>query len=237
MTAGNNSFSNLQTIYENPTLFPGWPFFTPDSKGVIFALGNADDFVGSHPARPIVARSDLFYTDIASKQTVPLAQAGGFNGTTPYIPYPNRDEHYEFFPTVSPVAAGGYFWLFFTSRRNYGNIPVGPPDLPASKKIWVSAIDINAPPGADPSHPAFFLPGQELDSGNVRAFAALEPCRADGDQCNSGIQCCCGGCTDTGQCGCPQGCSKIDEKCTTAADCCDPGVQCINGFCAPVIPR
>jgi hypothetical protein len=84
------------------------------------------------------------------------------------------------------------------------------------------------------SAPAFYLTGQELESGNVRAFAALEPCKADGLMCTAGVECCCGGCTD-GKCGCPKGCSKIQEKCAVASDCCDPKAQCINGFCSLVI--
>lgn len=231
-----NTFSNYQKIFQDSTLFPGWPFFTPDNKGVIFVLGDAADYVSAHPARPVVAHSDVYYVDVASKSAVPLARANGFDGNVDYLPYPGRDERYNFFPTVSPVAAGGQFWLFFTSRRNYGNTIVGDVSVPASKKIWVSAIDIDAPAGSDPSHPAFYLPGQEEGAGNVRAFASLEPCRADGSQCQSGIDCCCGACNN-GVCGCPQGCSKLDEKCTTSADCCDAAMQCIGGFCEPVVPR
>jgi hypothetical protein len=236
--AATNTFSNLVPIYSNPQLYPGWPFFTPDNKGVVFVLGDAADYVSAHPARPIVARSDLYYVDIATKQAVRLSRAGGYEGSQVYLPYPGRDERYEFFPTVSPVAAGGYFWAFFTSRRNYGNsiVTPGAEDV-ATKKIWVTAIDIDAPPGSDPSHPAFYLPGQEEPSGNVRAFAALEPCKDDGAQCATGIECCCGGCLDGGVCGCPVGCSKIDEKCTTAADCCEPSAACLGGFCAFIIPK
>ncbi len=232
----NNSFSNLVEIYRNDTLWPGWPFFTPGNEGVIFALGDANDYVSSHPLRPFPAKSDLFYVDVASKQAVRLSRAGGFNGNTSYLPYPGRDESREFFPTVSPVAAGGYYWLFFTSRRNYGNIMTFPVEDFRTKEIWVSAVDIHAPAGADPSHPAFYLPGQEEGSGNVRAFAALEPCKENGNQCSSGVECCCGGCSETGQCVCPGACSKFDEKCDTASDCCSPQAQCINGFCAFIPP-
>jgi hypothetical protein len=143
-------------------------------------------------------------------------------------------------PTVSPVAAGGYFWVFFTSRRSYGNMMVVDQALnsPEAKKIWVAAIDINAEPGSDPSHPAFYLPNQELESGNIRAFAALEPCRENGSMCASGIDCCCGFCIE-GQCGCrPEDrCANLDEKCETAADCCDEQAACIGGFCQILSPQ
>ena len=229
-----NTFSAYDKIYQDAVKFPCWPFFTPDSAAVVFALSTVDDCTSAHPARPIVASSDLWYVDLATKTARPLARAGGFNGATPYLPYPGRDEHWEFFPTVSPVAAGGYFWVFFTSRRNYGNTTVAPVEDVKTKKIWVTALDIDPAPGADPSHPAFLLPGQELDSGNIRAFAALEPCRADGEACSTGIDCCCGACNG-GACGCPEGCSNLDEKCETSADCCDPALQCLGGFCAFVV--
>jgi hypothetical protein len=234
--ASTNTFSNLVEIFRDAARFPGWPMFTPDSKSVVFVLGNVDDYVSAHPARLWVAQSDLYVVDIATKFYTPLARANGFSGPNTYLPYPGRDEHYEFFPTVSPVAAGGYFWLFFTSRRNYGNTIVGDVGEPKSKKIWVSALKIGAPASTDPSYPAFYLPGQELESGNIRAFATLEPCKADGESCNVGIDCCCGAC-DQGLCGCPDGCSNIDEKCETSADCCEAGVVCIGGFCALPAPR
>jgi hypothetical protein len=232
--AANNSFANLVEIYRHDTLWPGWPFVTPGGEGVVFVLGDAADYVSSHPARIFAAKSDLFYVDIASKRAVRMDRAGGFNGNQVYMPRPGRDENREFFPTLSPVAAGGYYWVFFTSRRTYGNIMTLPVDDVGTKQIWVAAIDINAPPGTDPSHPAFYLPGQEEGSGNVRAFAALEPCKDNGAQCSSGVECCCGACNEQGQCACPMGCSKIDEKCETAADCCSPSARCINGFCALV---
>src|ERR1019366_7162153 len=115
---------------------------------------------------------------------------------------------------------------------NYGNTLVDANDGPASKKQWVSAISIGATPGSDASHPAFYLPGQELASGNIRAFATLSPCKQNGNSCSSGLDCC-GGACNGGTCGAPMGCSHAEEKCTTAADCCSgQGLQCINGYCS-----
>jgi hypothetical protein len=47
-------------------------------------------------------------------------------------------------------------------------------DYSQAKNIWVAAIDPNAPAGSDPSHPAFYLPGQE-ESGNYRPVFAPGP--------------------------------------------------------------
>ncbi len=233
-----NTFSNAKVIYTSATLYPGWPFFTPDSKSVVFVLGDADNFASTHnPPGQMVAKGDLYVIDVATNTVRALDAANGLlPGGALYLPYAGRDAHVDFYPTVSPVGAGGYFWVFFTSRRNYGNLLVTTADDTKSKKIWVSAISIGAAPGDDPSHPAFYLPGQEDGSGNIRAFATLEPCKAAGESCQSGVDCCGGACTN-GQCGTPQGCAKTDEKCTTTADCCTspPGRECINGFCALVI--
>lgn len=239
---GGNTFSNPRTIFTDPTQFPGWPFFLPDvvtmqdennvrrGKRVVFALGQFPDFATQEqPVGLSPHVSDLWWADLDSGMAAPLTRA---NGTPETLPYGERDAHKNYIPTVSPVAAGGYFWVFFTSKRNYGNLFVAdPPEVRAeAKKIWVAAIDIDAAPGSDPSHPAFFLPGQELESGNIRAFAALEPCRENGNACETGIDCCCGFCIE-GQCGCREGCAMIDERCETKADCCDEAASCIGGFC------
>jgi hypothetical protein len=91
-------------------------------------------------------------------------------------------------PAVFPSAAGGFAWVVFTSRRLYGNelteLPwlSWPPDYNTRdlsqapvKKLWIAAIDLNAPAGSDPSHPAFYLPGQELLGANSRARPAPAP--------------------------------------------------------------
>jgi len=164
------------------------------------------------------------------------------------------DLNYE--PTVNPIAGGGYAWVVFTSRRRYAHVATIPPfcsdprgvDLIENitpKKLWVAAIDLDAKPGKDASHPAFYLPGQELLAGNSRGFWVLDPCRADGNSCATGDQCCNGFCqpdADTGAliCGAkpPQySCSGLQEKCATSNDCCDSTHSCIGGFCEPNTPK
>jgi hypothetical protein len=162
------------------------------------------------------------------------------------------DMNYE--PTVNPIASGGYAWVVFTSRRMYGTVADIPPwcgdprgvDLVKNvtpKKLWVAAIDLNGQPGADASHPAFYLPAQELLAGNSRGFWVLDPCLADGSSCMTGDQCCNGYC-EPGDGGLvcsnmpPNGmCSGLQDKCTTSADCCDPTNICVNGFCSISTPQ
>jgi hypothetical protein len=239
-----NTFSNRREVFRDATLYPGWPFFTPDSRAVIFQLGTRSDFVSQIPdlALPTIAPHQmegrghlrLLYVDTPG-QSITLDATNGYIGGQSYLPAGEaRDNNLEFFPTVSPVAAGGYFWVFFTSRRTYGNTWTPTSFEPTSKKIWVAAVDIGRNPGVDPSHPAFLLPGQEIESGNVRAFAALEPCKEDGQQCTSGTECCGGFCVD-GICQPPQMCANLDDRCTTKADCCDQTLECIGGYCAEII--
>jgi hypothetical protein len=235
------TFSNQRELYRDPERYPGWPFVTPDGKAVVFVLGTRNDFVSQLPPSSVppplgvTGRSHLRISYLATPgQSTALDLANGSRDGQVYLPAgAARDHDLEFFPTMSPVAAGGYFWVFFTSRRSYGNVSTVDLEDPISKKIWCTAIDIGGQAGRDPSHPAFFLPGQELGSGNMRAFAALDPCQDEGASCENGTQCCTGFCTDH-QCGPPRECSGIDERCRTVSDCCNllPGIECIAGYCA-----
>jgi len=166
-----------------------------------------------------------------------------------------EDHNANYEPTVNPVASGGYSWVKFTSRRMYGNVATIPPfcsdprgvDLVqniTTKKLWVAAIDVNGQPGSDASHPAFYLPAQELLAGNSRAFWVLDACRADGVSCETGDQCCNGYCqpgADDALVCVNQppaaSCSMVQERCDVAADCCDSANVCVGGFCALAFPR
>jgi hypothetical protein len=255
-----NTFSNPVTVYNGGSSdYPGWPFFTPDNKYVVFAKGGSNfasippaSFSGVGPVQAAasdVAQSDLYIACVRTPgAAVALNLANGYRAGNSYLPYPGRDEHLNFYPTGSPVAAGGYFWVFFTSRRQYGNVMV---DTTASnavpdpvfhsetKKIWVTALTIDPGEGAcaqDSSHPAFLLPGQELASGNIRAFAALAPCTKNGGTCQTGIDCCGGFCTN-GKCGPPPTCSGLDNKCSATQPCCaGMNLQCIGGYCEQPVP-
>jgi hypothetical protein len=106
-------------------------------------------------------------------------------------------------PTVNTTAIGGYYWVAFTSRRLYGNVattnpwwsdprnePLGGQYGAVTKKIWVSAIDTGAAAGSDPSHPAFYLPGQEYLAGNEKAIWVGSACNAAGSTCSTTLDCC-----------------------------------------------
>ncbi len=242
-----------------------WPSFTPDGNGIIYHEGDSFDSSGftggTTESLPQYAELRLIELDGTVKQlnTLNGRDASG-NSTLPYGEAIDNNLDYE--PHVMPLAVGGYYWVVFTSRRSYGNTvapgraatsmqyddpsqdPWGSNAGPSPrKKLWVAAIDLNhaSATNLDPSHPAFYMNGQEVESANMRAFAALPPCAANGQTCQSGADCCGGFCRQTGTDSMgnpvltcvppPKGCSNVDELCTTGADCCDTTNLCINGRC------
>ena len=228
------TFSNAVAVFHDATLYPGWPAFTPDSQWVVFALGNSNNYATEEPPTPAPPFSSQLYIVSAAGGTAQrLDEASGYDGGQTYLPAGSNDENLDFYPSVSPVASGGYFWVYFTSRRSYGNLyDKGSGDL-GSKAIWVAAMDISARAGHDPSHPAFYLPGQELGSGNIRATSVLATCKGNGSSCVGGFDCCGGVCTG-GKCAVPSSCSSENDRCSNAADCCNAADRCLGGFCASV---
>ncbi len=238
--------SNQRTLYTSKQGYAGWPFLLPDDGAAIFTVGEANDFTGGGAYIGGLTvpgpKSDLMIVDVGTGQATILAQAMGFK--TPddaaqektYLPFGAEELHQHYYPTVSPVAAGGYFWVFFDSIRHYGNQGM-------HRQLWGTAIQIQRGGGEaigtglytfDPSSPAFYVPGQELAGANHRAFTALDPCRADGESCESGIDCCSGFCTN-GVCGPPSGCAQTNEACQSDSDCCNGTDSCIGGFCGQIL--
>lgn len=237
-----------------------WPSFVPDGSAVLFHAGDSFDtakFGGG------ALYADVHLVDVETQHVNELRALNGYDESGElYLPGGAAEEaHLNYEPSVLPVPVGGYYWVLFTSRRTYGNtiapggsvargddiwgIPQPPDDESPSprKKIWIAAIDLEHGDALDPSHPAFYLPGQELESGNMRAFAALEPCKKKGKSCESAAECCDGFCRETSRneageplLSCtppPDGsCSNVDEACQEASDCCSSKARCINLRCA-----
>jgi hypothetical protein len=254
------AFAAPQTVTTVQTGVVGWPSFLSDGKGIVYQEGEKLDTAG-YGGTPIYA--ELRLADTAGATVRKLDALNGWrDASTSYLPYGKDEENrrnYE--PSVLPLPVGGYYWVIFTSRRAYGNTLapggsvagsddewgkiVNKEEIPSvRKKLWIAAIDIDYTGKVDPSHPAFYLPGQELNAGNMRAYTSLEPCHKNGDSCQSGADCCGGFCRwqDTGDASdpvatCvppPVGCSNVDESCATSADCCGAaqGQTCINKRCA-----
>jgi hypothetical protein len=259
---GTHGFTNPQKLWEagnQSNERPAFVTFLPSSDAVVFERRWAgdNDYSSWHGAQ-----GELWWVDLGTKTTKRLDAVMGIgpDGKS-YLPTNanghDHDETLSFDPSISPVASGGYAWMVFMSRRLYGNVATSHPEHSdpreydthaactsavtdpcyTTKKIWMAAIDLNPTPGTDPSHPAFYIPGQEIKGTNSRPFFALQPCISDAGVCSTGVDCCSGFCYD-GYCRPPKQyeCSKVGDKCSTTADCCpDTNAQCIGGFCAVIL--
>lgn len=138
-----------------------YPTWSPDSAWI--AYGRATQ------ARTRGALGELGITNLDGSQQLQLDRGCG----TAYLTADQSSACYE--PTFMPESRGGYFWLVFVSERTYGNTLTDTNPASRRKQLWVMAIDDPPQPGQDPSHPAFWLPGQELDNHNMRGAWTLEP--------------------------------------------------------------
>ena len=104
-----------------------------------------------------------------------------------------------------------------------------------------------AAPGDDPSTPAFYLRVQQLCGKSENAFFALDPCKADAQGCDHGIECCSKSCIADPTSGEPV-CQQLGSDaciptgsgiCQDDEDCCgfDLGVSCKVGFCEAEPPQ
>lgn len=226
--------NGYRTLLHDAEAFPAWPSFLPDRRALLFALGQSGDFsgngahlMGNTTTGP---QSDVYSLDLASGHSTLLARAMGYlsgdtsSGTD--LPFGALDQRQNYYPSVSPIASGGYVWLFFDSVRNYGNRGV-------SRQIWGAAIDSAAADyDSDRSHPPFYLPGQDPSASNLRPVAVLDPCHPDTSSCSTAIECCSGSCT---QAVCDRAttpnCAATAGLCETDLDCCDRTQQCVSGSC------
>jgi hypothetical protein len=145
-------------------------------------------------------------------------------------------------------------WVVFTSRRMYGNIAYDDPwdaepgpkgcinntvkctctsGTAPTKKLWIAALDGSFTPGTDPSHPAFYLPGQELMAGNSDGYWVASQCVGVGQACSTSDDCCGGtGSAPTTRCSATTStcqaitaCTPLDGVCSATSDCC-AGLVC-----------
>jgi hypothetical protein len=105
-----------------------WPSVSPDGQWIIYTRSGSFDTRNGN--------SDLYFASaVTPNQEVRLAKVDGDG-------YPfaagARDLSWNFEPSFAPVAAGGYFWAVFTSRRTYGNTLTGQAE-PCGTAAWGTA--------------------------------------------------------------------------------------------------
>jgi hypothetical protein len=194
-----------------------YPSFTPDSQWIAFAHGSG--------CRSDDKQDALYFMKRDSSMLVRLDNANG--GATANVSY---------HPVFSPFHLGGYYWMTFLSRRDYGNTYTGTKGT-TRQQLWVAAVSDNPQPNQDPSFVAYWLPGQLTSSKNIAAFWAPLACRQDGAECGVNSECCSALCTPSGSAGqntCqsppPSMCRTQGQSCGGQSDCCQ-GLTCAANVC------
>jgi hypothetical protein len=192
-----------------------YPSWSPDSTLIAFAHGTS--------SRSETGLSALYGIKKDGTGLIRLSKASGG---------PAADLSFQ--PRFSPFRQGGYYWMSFLSRRDYGNAKAGTAGT-SRQQIWVSAVKEGANPGEDPSEVAYWLPGQDPASLNISAYWAPRPCRAAGSGCSVSSECCSGDCAldQAGAQACteaPPPCKEFGEACGGDGECCS-GVLCVAGTC------
>ncbi len=139
----------------DPDVRPGWPAFLPDGSSIVFHHQTQASTDAAGEAQIITragARAQIYWTSVTDAEHVtPLDALNGRDSlgnvylpslpaTTPatscmsdsyqvgdITPDHSDDVDMNYEPTVSPVTAGGYAWVVFTSRRMYGSVATLPP--------------------------------------------------------------------------------------------------------------
>ena len=152
-----------------------YPTFSPDAKWVAFNRASGSSYDAPDAALWIV-RAD----GKAKPQELKLANGG----TSKCNSWP------KFSPFLQKYKGGTLMWLTFSSRRDYGLRLKGK----AQAQLWMTAIDPSKAELAttDSSYPAFWLPFQNIATGNHIAQwtkkLVKKPCGPDGT-CPTGMVC------------------------------------------------
>ncbi len=206
-----------------------YPSFSPDSQWLAFHVGDHASGCAVTCDVNETGVASLYLQSVAGGASVPLTK---LNDSSLLM----ADRGVSFEPTFNPIESGGYFWVVFTSTRDFGNLMTGAPKN-GKKRLWVAAVDKTGATGGDPSHPAFYLEGQE-DTMNMRGYWTLAACTATGptSTCAAGFECCSGFCS-AGRCidpG-PVACKQVNEACTSTSECCNAGAIVCDQVCKSAI--
>jgi hypothetical protein len=156
----NDAFGDPEVLVAstgaNDTLY--FPSHSPDSKYIAFVRG-----VGQSKDN---STSQLWLVPAAGGDPIALTRLNERVGNEDKITGIGNS-----MPTWAPSSQPGLFWLAISSIRNYGDILVGT----TRDQLWGAAVDpALIAKSKDPSFPAFWMPFQNLEEGNHRAFWAID---------------------------------------------------------------
>jgi hypothetical protein len=264
------AFSNRRSIrntWPNGDVMK-WPVWEPDSRSIIFQTSTPTELCTTCDGKTGYRYGNMAPTNYYGVQGLLWSIDSSGPGTAVQLTNLNTgerpaDANKSYQPTMLPVSVGGYRWIVFTSTRPYGNT-LNPPGISTSctaSQLWVAALDDTTAGATDRSHPAFWLPNQNLGDPsqpnyiNERGYWVLDPCKppgtGPGSACDSNDDCC--GAPTTAACRIdqpatapptrhcvainPNACNANGGSCSVDADCCDyPTSHCITGTCQPPAP-
>ncbi len=160
-----------------------YPSYAPTGDWVVFnrSPSNADSFANATIDQDAGVAPDGQLFVVSSAGGTPVALTTADN--------PGNCQWPKWAPVSPDYYAGKILWLTFTSDRAYGlRLATG-----KQNQLWMIGFDpAKAAAGQDPSFPAFWLPFQDISSGNHIAqwttTVARKPCMTVA-QCDSGQAC------------------------------------------------
>jgi hypothetical protein len=128
-----------------------YPAFAPDSEWIVFNRSAGSDSFDAPDAQVWA---------VAGSGGAPIRLLAG-------SPAPGGDSWPKWAPFIHTYKDRQIFWLTFSSRRDYGLRLENSTAAEKRAQIWMIGFDpATAQAGSDGSYPAFWLPFQELTSGN-----------------------------------------------------------------------
>ncbi|MBM4386588.1 MAG: hypothetical protein FJ088_02550, partial [Deltaproteobacteria bacterium] len=160
---GKGGFAMPLTGADVPNMLQYYPVFSPDDKFIVFnrATENGKDCpvnLLSDPNNPGSGGTyDNCYAElfiIQSEGGMPVRLDAANGESSPGVA--------NSWPTFG-IVMGKYYWLAFSSRREYGFLHTGKNNQPPAPQVWITAVDREKliDWGKDPSTPALWLPNQD----------------------------------------------------------------------------
>jgi hypothetical protein len=190
MDAKTNTWSGAITLVASSGDNNYYPTFSPDNTWVVFnrctacapavssGSGGSGSSYDSKDAMLYIIRAD------GKGKEMEMKLANG--GTDMCNSWP------KFSPFMQKYRGGKLMWVTFSSRRDYGLRLAGK----YQAQIWMAAIDPAKAELTDPSHAAFWLPFQDIKTGNhiaqwaetvVRKGCAVNQDCPGGEFCDNGF--------------------------------------------------
>lgn len=159
--AATDRFGEARVIAAGAGQACAYPSVLPDEKHVVFQRG--DHARSSNSGGVVLYHGEIALGSLDGGQARSLERATSA-GTSA------RDARSAFQPTAPIATSGRYDFIAFVSLRDYGTRLA----RKFRRQIWITAVDHDLAVD-DPSHPAFWLPGQDPVSTQMMPGWATAP--------------------------------------------------------------